>query len=58
MLSNLGFVILSVLIPEYQSLYAKYEIPKLVMAKITIGTGVNSSNIFITVIPKVAPKAP
>ena len=28
MLSNRGFVILSVLKPEYQSLYAKYETPK------------------------------
>ena len=44
MLSNLGFVILLVLKPEYQSLYARYETPKLKIAEGSISIGVNPFN--------------
>ena len=58
MVSNLGFLTLSDLKPEYQSLYAKYETPKLMIAEGIISRGVNPVYKSKTIFPNTAPKAP
>ena len=55
---NTGFVILSVLKPEYQSLYAKYETPKLMMAEGIISIIEYPFKKSISIFPNTEPKAP